>query len=799
MSVHDRELLIWPLTAQPPLQARWIAPANVEHQHNTCFRARKSFRIRGKPSSSVLHIAAESYYRLFVNGIDVGRGPVRGTRAVSFFDSYDITSLLNSGENCLAVAVQSPNLPTFKVAPVETAVLIQIDGDTTITTDQSWQVQIAPDWRSDVPLYTFQIGYMEWHDLRNEPAGWKTGEDNGKWDAAVIVAEDHRIGGKVLLPRDIPALHERRFLPTELSSQAATPRLSDLAETSVAQRMSDEVHLPHLAAPNLLTNLLSNLHPELIEPLADGQGISLIFDFRHEVNGRFEIDITAPAGTIMDVGYEEELVNGRLDLTHFSYLFADRYVLREGRQTVSNVFAERGFRYLQIVLRNFDRPVRLHKMEAIERLYPYSERGSFQCSDPLLNKIWSACVQTLKVCSTDTLVDCPWRENTLYFNDMLVAAVTSLQVFGDARIIARCYRLAVSQALANGLLPSAVPVGVLPDMDTDASRIRMTIPSASMLLPSMLEEYLLYTGDEAMVQEFIEPVLKILTTFATWEDVDGLITLPKEYWNMIDWSYPNGSLDGLNTSTLNWMHVGALNATARLLGALGDQRDVSPFKEKAAIISRAIDRGFWDESKQAYIEYFDDEGKPKLISQLSHAAAVLSGELPENRMAASVVAMQSNAFLAPELFKHHLVLRALATQRCGQAALDRIREHWGPIVMSGSSTIWEMNVHQHGKSAFEGAGSICHAFSTTPVDFFQSIILGVRPLEPGFRRCRISPQTLDLDQASGSVPTPMGNLRVAWQRSADEVKLQLEVPHGMIAILDDGREMMVGRHELEVS
>ena len=787
----------WPASI-PLWRARWIAPpVDQRRGANVYFRARRRYTLEAAAFDRplVIHIAAESAYRLFVNGTDVGHGPARGTRSVNFFDSYDASHLLRHGTAWIAVEVYCPNVPTFRAAPAEPSVFVQSD-DGSIATDETWEVQTAADWRRDVPLFNFQIGYMEWNDRRHEPDGWATGRDTTDWQRASVTGTGERVGGKALLPRDVPPLARHRRLPTDVPVQATTPAVSGVDDLAVAERLTVEPHTPRIFHPELLRTLLGDAQPVTIHPPATGDAVVLIFDFSQEVNGWFQLEVTSPAGTIVDIGYEEQLIDGRLHLTHFSYRFADRYILREGRQKVGNHFTSRGFRFVQVALRNLTGPVQLHRVEATDELYPYTSGGTFSCSDPLLNDIWTACVRTLQLCSTDTLVDCPWRENTLYFNDMLVEALTSLQAFADSRIVARCYRLAMSQPSSTRLIPAAVPAGVILGMDHETSIDRITLPSSNLLLPEMLEEYVLYSGDATLANGCEAAMRDIFATVSTWEDDAGLITPPKRYWNMIDWSYPMESLDGRCTATLNWMYVGALHATARLVELLGWSFDPHALRQKARRVARACDRRFWDESRLAHVEYFDDAGNPALFSQLSAATALLSGGLPPDRLKAVSVAIDREEFLAPDLFMHHLILRALAGVGRAQAALDRVRRHWGPIVASGSSTIWEMGVQQQGKAAFEGAGSLCHGFSTTPISFFQTVILGVRPTRSGFEEVSIAPTPLDLTHARGAVPTPHGTLEISWHRTHDSLLVDVLIPSGVQALFPNGARVENGSHQI---
>lgn len=793
--------LNWPQSQKVAWRAQWIAPAGLENQINVVFRVRHRWMLDRAPDSCLLHVAAETRYRVYVNGVEVGLGPVRGTRGVNYFDSHQVAPLLQPGENWLAVAVQSPNLVTFKASPARPAVRVQLDDGSTMASGTSWETQIAPDWRSDVPLYTFQIGYMEWQDLAAEPLGWQTGQDHGAWNAATVVSQDKKLSAKALRPRDIPALREDRYPPTDIPVIAAVPALVDPRDHQVGKLMNAEPHLPLEDRPNLAPLCQAGGAPVEIKVRPDRGGTVFVVDFGREINGGLEIVMEGPAGTIVDIGYNEELTNNRLPTWLGEYSFADRYILRSGRQSIGNVFSERGLRMAQVVVRNPAGPVYLHAVRAVDRTYPFTPRGTFFSSDAVLNDIWTTCTRTINACATDTFVDCPWRENAFYVNDMMVENATSLQAFGDPRFNARCLRLAETQIRPDGLIPAAVPYGIEPGRTAEESADHMTLLAANLFRPQMLEEYLLYSGDTELVRELTGGLLKLLDTLAGWEDADGLVNPPAQFWNFIDWSFElsGAPLDGRNTATFNWLYVLMLDTAARIFKHIGDPRDTRPWTKRAARVAAATDQRFWNHERQCYVEWIDQDGPAKTASRLSHAAALLTGRVPAAHRALVHKAVSQQDLLAPELYLHHYILRALTQTGRGREALGLIRQLWGPIVLSGAQTIWECGVHGQGKSAWTGAGSNCHGFSTTPVDFMQGVILGVRPTEPGFAVCTLEPHAFDLAYAKGSIPTPHGNIGVAWKKSKTCLVIDAAIPPGITAVLNDGRRLAAGSHYVEVA
>jgi hypothetical protein len=128
-----------------------------------------------------------------------------------------------------------------------------------------------------------------------------------------------------------------------------------------------------------------------------------------------------------------------------------------------------------------------------------------------------------------------------------------------------------------------------------------------------------------------------------------------------------------------------------------------------------------------------------------------------------------------------------------------VRRLWVPIVEAGPGTIWECGVVERGRPAFGGQGSLCHGFSTAPVDLLQGEVLGVRPLAPGFERCRVAPRAAGLTAARGVVPTPHGELVVGWVLGVRGVALHVAVPRGVTVELADGRLLAAGTHRVVVT
>ena len=106
-------------------------------------------------------------------------------------------------------------------------------------------------------------------------------------------------------------------------------------------------------------------------------------------------------------------------------------------------------------------------------------------------------------------------------------------------------------------------------------------------------------------------------------------------------------------------------------------------------------------------------------------------------------------------------------------AWNTIISRLSPMLNKGSGTLWEM---YDGATAFEEAGSLCHGWSGLPAWLCHTWVLGIRALEPGFRKFSVAPFPADLTRARGEVITPAGRISLKWELKNGKPFLELSHP-----------------------
>lgn len=436
-------------------QAKWIWSRPLIGVPNCYVYARREFEITAAPDAEV-YVTCCSEYKLYANGRYIGRGPgLCGT-----YDTYDLSHVLRAGKNVVAAICCyrggdasggflprciSPD-PTGRSISAGFLLQLQINhnGDRqVIATDETWKVKPADDWDFGSTRMADTLGYQEVYDSRRKPVGWNVvGFDDSDWQHAHVIGEarcepaeepEHPELVEGLIPRQIPPLKEWDIYPRAvLDSGLVTP--VDDPSIDIATRMYREKMQPD---DSIIRYEKELLRPGECAVINSVQDCYVILDFGMEVVGYPVLKIQAGGQAIIDIGYCEALDrNGRVDPTRQGILQADRVVLHGGRQEWQ-AFGRRAFRYVQLTLRNLDRPIWLESMRVTRVGYPAELISTFSCSDELLNEIWRTGVYTLSLCMQDTYETCPLGGPTQRADHARVEALINYYTFCDFALAAQ--------------------------------------------------------------------------------------------------------------------------------------------------------------------------------------------------------------------------------------------------------------------------------------------------------------------------------------------------------------------------
>jgi len=530
-----------------------------------------------------------------------------------------------------------------------------------------------------------------------------------------------------------------------------------------AAAMADEVVGPHPIA-NSDALLSNNASWAVLPPAESGMDVRLLLDFGRELLGHHVLEVEAGAGTVIDFhNFEFIQVDGAEN-------YADgmnnslRYICREGRQVFRSL-QRRGFQYSWLIARGLKKPLRLRLAGVEFETYPQARRGSFACSDALLNRIWETGAHTLRCCSEDTYTDCPTYEQTHWVGDARNEALIDWVINGDPRLWFRCL-----EQTAQSLEHSPITLSNVPSAWTNV------LPAWSSLWMRSCCEYLLWTGDTAGAARLLPWVERNVDGVESHLDADGLFEI--QAWNMFDWADMDTPDRGVVTHN-NCFMVLALKDCARFAGWLGRKKTARRFRALARALTTAINRRLWDPRRRAYLDSIHADGvASKVFSQQTQTVALIAGVATGSRArrCREIVHRPPEGFVkAGSPFFEFFLLEVLATEGKTEKFLDVIRRDWGFMIEQGATTFWEMWSVKSGRLT----RSHCHGWSAAPTFFLSSQILGVRPTKPGFAECVVEPKLGNLKFLRGAVPTPRGLITVSCERHGKKVKTTVNLPKGV--------------------
>jgi alpha-L-rhamnosidase len=779
---------------------------------------RRTFDLDTVPAEAPARITADSRYVLWVNGHEVGRGPVRSQPYRQRYDSFDIAPYLSVGGNVIAVLVTYYGRPMsfWQAAPAgsntDAALVFEAQiGDETLVSDDRWRVQRSAAWSLLVGSGGGEGVPVEIVDARQIPARWRdVGFDDSGWQQAPLLPAVHPASfGETrpptypfgrLLPRGISQLGGDRVAPARVldsSTRKGPTWTSDHPVPRVTQVLLEEVIDIHA------TELPAKFD------IASGQVHHFSVDFGRIVAGFVELDLEAPAGTVVEMHYREKVFRPELAWKGEDPETGARY-MAAGTDDQFAALEINGLRYLHLVIHAEQRVVAtLKRLEVREYLYPHTGQAYFRSDDPQLDALYRAGIRTVQLNSFDSYTDCPTREQRAWVGDAVVHQMVDLATNEDWGL-ARNYLELSDSPRPDGILPMVVA------SDIEASG-GLTIPDWSLSWIHGLHIQYWHDGDLERVRRHLPTVERVLRWYTSYVDEQGTIADVPE-WNLVDWAsiFVSG-----RSSILTALWARGLREFAELSDAVGNAGSATWARE---LYDPAVEgyEDFWDPDRGLYIDHILDGQRRPAASQVAQASAIISGLAPIERWNHLVDAMtdsdrlvvrswvgsetggydherfaQQMRGLPPidwdteremviaEPFFSYAVHDAVARAGRAELLIDLVRR-WEEFLVDGYDTFGEC----------WGWGTPVHGWSSTPTRDLIWYVLGVTPAEPGYHRVRIAPRLGRLREAAGAVPTPYGyvELRVAGSEA------EIDSPVPIIVVSEDGTEteLAAGQHRATI-
>ena len=428
------------------------------------------------------------------------------------------------------------------------------------------------------------------------------------------------------------------------------------------------------------------------------------------------------------------------------------------------------FRYCEI--EGYDQALEKYQVVRETVFYPFNENESkFTSSDTVLNQVWDLCKYSIKATSFAGVYVDGDRERIPYEADALINQLGHYGVVREYSIARYSHEYLIQHA---------------------------TWPT-EWILQSVVMAWndFLYTGNaQSLEQHYHDLQAKTLlslsdksgfistTTGKVTPEVLNSIHLNDKLRDIVDWPHTGilglgkneaGETDGfvfedINT-VVNAYHYFALKVMGTIANQLGKEADCNNYRQKATKLKQAFNAQLIDQKRKIYTDGIGTDH----ASLHANMFPLAFGLAPEKYVNEINQFIRSRG-MACSVYGSQFLMEAVYDGNNGAYGLELLtstaERSWYNMIRAGSSITMEA-----WDNKYKPNQDWNHAWGAVPANIIPRKLMGIEPLEPGFKKIRIKPQPGSLKQAEIDYPCIRGNIHVSFENEQGKsFKLALVIP-----------------------
>lgn len=775
--------------------ARPIWPEGLEKEKNLSVGFRATFE---PPAGKkvVLRATGSTLYRIFLNGAFIGHGPARGPHGYYRTDEIDLTPKLKRGLNVVAFEVAGYNANSYYLLDQPSFLQAEVVAGRKVlaatgSQGKPFEAGLLRERVRKVQRYSFQRPFSEAYRLAPGYDRWRL-EPSAPLNLVKCAVQP----AKALLPRRVPY---SEFTVRKPSQLVATGQLQtgvkveqpwkDRSLTAIGPQLGGfpEKELEIIPSIELQTITSTGL-TELHQAYPEDQGIFVrggtfqIVDFGVNLTGFPGARIRVSSKARVFLTFDEILTKGDVDFKRLGCVNAVLYELQPGEYEVES-FEPYTLRYLKLLA--LDGECQVTGLHLREYVSPIPATARFSSSDPRLNQLFTAGIETFRQNAVDVFMDCPSRERAGWLCDSFFTARVAKDLTG--------VNLIEQNLFENFHLPERfahLPEGMLPMCYPADHNDGVFIPNWAMWFVVELEEYLSRSGDLKMVKALEPRMMKLLEYFRRFQNQDGLLE-KLESWVFVEWSKANDFVQDVNYPS-NMLFAEMLAAMGRMYGRADLLAQAEHIRE--TIRNQAFDGNFFVDNALRkngklevtrnrsevcqYFAFFFHVATPESHHQLWQTLVKEFGPQRTQTKAFPEV-HPANAFVGNVLRLELLSRAGLCQQLLDESIAYQL------YMAEKTGTLWE-NVGDY--------ASCNHGFASHGgVRVLYRDVLGLADVDTVSKLVQVRFTQLKLERCEGAIPTPEGKVELRWRHDGGKLHYSLGVPAGYRVKIDNrsGSELVV--------
>ena len=394
---------------------------------------------------------------------------------------------------------------------------------------------------------------------------------------------------------------------------------------------------------------------------------------------------------------------------------------------------------------------------------PLDTKASFECNDPLINKLWKVCEYTMLLNSREGFFDGIKRDRWVWSGDAYQSYFVNYYLAFDKEIVKRTIRM------LRGAEPTLKHIN--------------TISDYTFYWLCSIWDYYFYTGDSDFVLDVYPDMLEILSFVEGRLTPDGMFDRKDDDWVFMDWS----TFDPAGPICAEQMVLcKAYQSVSKCAALAGDEKTALRAEKQAEYIKEQINALYWCEKKGAFVDCYKS-GRQN-VTRHANIFAILFDYTTEERKEKII----KNVILSDKITKittpyfEFYELDAMCKIGNFKYMTDMLNSYWGEMLRLGATTIWEeFDPTKKGIEHYEMYGgkyekSLCHAWGASPIYLLGKYALGVSPKGVGYSKFEVKPSLMCFEHFCGTVPTPNGTVTVKMDK--EKVSVLSEIDGGSLII-----------------
>ena len=530
-----------------------------------------------------------------------------------------------------------------------------------------------------------------------------------------------------------------------------------------------------------------------------------LVDFGQNLVGWVRVSVQGVKGAEVVLRHAEVLEDGELGTRPLRAAQAtDVFVLSGGRDVFEPTLTFHGFRYVEVA--GWPGELRVEDLEAVVVHSDMRRTGSFECSEPLVNRLVQNSVWGQKGNFLSVPTDCPQRDERLGWTGDIAAYAASASFQFDTSDFLHDWLEdlhAETRNSAAGIVPIVVPdVLKYAHFDEDFAFPELGATAiwgdAAVWVPEAL--WRAYGDRERLAAHYpaivlhLESVERVLSPTGLWD----------QGFQFGDWLDPDAPPE----------NPAAAKADPHVVATACLYRSAAFAAEAAGILGRTEDAWRWQalaaRTRTAFQEHYVADGRVRSDCVTVYALAICFGLLEDadrakaaDRLAELVRAggYRVTTGFAGTPFVAWALSETGHVDDAYRLLLEKENPSWLYPVTMGATTVWERwdSMLPDGSINPGEMTSFNHYALGAVVDWIHQVVGGIRPAQPGYARLRIEPVPgPGITWARTRYDAAAGEIAVDWRTGDDGFVLEARIPEGVPAeiVLPDGvtHEVVGGEH-----